>query len=200
MRRCALFFVLALSCSVAFGQTLPERLPLFAPTPGMLPTGREAALKIQSDATAAHRFATKDEIELAYRNAIQEEIKAIKGGHPERVSPEDRANCNANISYEAESKARSERESALAQERAEKENMEAARNEEDRKNKIEMLKKYHCPTAVRVGSREKCVYLLLGHPDHTNVDALSGKQLVYPNDYYVYVSLNGVVEDIQSTY
>jgi len=69
--------------------------------------------------------------------------------------------------------------------------------QEDRQDRLDL---HHCPSVVRIGIEEACVYILLGYPDHTNDDALSGKQLVYPHDYFVYVDHDGIVENIQSTY
>jgi hypothetical protein len=79
---------------------------------------------------------------------------------------------------------------------------------EKEKEREAELAKNHCPpnsdSSSLIGASEHCVYLLMGHPDHTNADALSGDQLVYNHngayDTYVYIGKNGLVENVQTSY
>jgi hypothetical protein len=72
--------------------------------------------------------------------------------------------------------------------------------DQEKKERIQGLLDHHCPSHVHIGIPEACVYLLMGNPDHTNEDLRSGKQLVYPDDTYVYIDTDGMVENVQTSH
>jgi hypothetical protein len=202
---CLLTMIFALAATQA--QTAPDTgksTPAVAPAPRLL-TQREAAWKAKKESWTAGG-ATLEEIQAAVEVARQAEIKAITSGHTELVAPEDVEDCKRAMAraVAAENEAKAKAESA-ARAKASDDAIAARKAAEHR---AELLK-YHCPTSqasvdfprsyIHIGTSEACVYLLLGYPDHINEDALSGKQLVYPNYYYVYINLRGYVENIQST-
>jgi hypothetical protein len=55
-------------------------------------------------------------------------------------------------------------------------------------------------TDIRIGMTRDDVLCVLGSPDHTNYDALSGEQMVYENGTYIYVDKRGKVVNFQTTY
>ncbi len=140
-----------------------------------LPTQSEAALRIQSEAASAKRHISQDEIKKAQNDALQSEIAGVASG-----------SCWTEEGYRA----------YVAKLRAA---IESEEDEATAKANAE-LRKQCGGTKIRIGMSERCVYKILGYPDHTNEDALSGKQLVYSNDLFVYIDRQGRVEDIQTTY
>ncbi len=118
----------------------------------------------------------------AYDSARSRELEAIASGNEQLISPEERESLK--------------REKAAAEAAG-----QALETEEDvERNRQRAIASNHCPIQVQIGTTETCVHLLMGEPDKSNDDALSGKQLVYPHDAYVYIGLDGRVEDIQKSY
>jgi hypothetical protein len=190
MKLSVLILVLVLTVPVVVSQTV------------LLQTQRQAASNTAERLKSTGYTPTLEEIEAGVDVARQAEITAIRNGHPEKVAPADTEDCRKVMAkqdadaWTARQKAVTDAEiaasDAAAAAAAEKERKVEAKN--DRAD----LLKHHCPAAVHIGTSVTCVYLILGYPDHTNVDARSGKQLVYPDDTYVYINLRGFVEDFQS--
>jgi hypothetical protein len=147
-----------------------------SPSP-KLPTPPQAAAKVNHDAAAAGKLASSAEMETAWKAARKAEIDAVRSGHGNSVDPSDLEECQRAIEVEDFN----------------------ARQAKYEASKKEDLTRNHCSEEVQIGTSETCVYLLMGYPDQTNVDSLSGKQLVYPNDRFVYINTQGNVEDVQSS-
>ena len=140
--------------------------------------------------------------------ALENEMKAVRSGHPELVAPEDIDSCQKEIVRQDTAKVAEERarqqsiETTRASDvaKAEREKIEVQQREEERQKELALN---HCGTFVWIGTTEHCVYLLDGYPDHTNDDLRSGKQLVYrrgDEDRYIYIDMHGRVENIQTSH
>lgn len=58
-----------------------------------------------------------------------------------------------------------------------------------------------CPDEVEIGERESEVYRCIGYPDHVNDELQGLRQLVYPNEVYIYIDTDtGLVENVQWTH